>query len=269
MNADDTNVMEAGSSPRTPNRPPSAGGPTIGRAQVPDAVVHTSVDLLAGQTYGSGPAGRRWLTLAAVVVFVLITAAGFALSPRSGQGGRPASASSPGPSGAATSSLGPSGAGTAGLNGSGEGATSSVPPAAAVVTYEAEAVSNTLSGSAVIATYPGASGGRVVKTVGAWNTPAGPGVLRFNHVTASAAGRYALTFYYVHPNSDPNRTVTITVSGSDPVSVTVSTGTNCCAARTVTVNLAAGANTVTLANRQGRAPAIDKMEIAPLPGTVS
>jgi hypothetical protein len=207
------------------------------------------------------------LTLAAVVVFVLITAAGFALSPRSGQDGRPASASSLGASGAGVSSLGPSGAGTPGLSGSGARAASPVPPAAAVVTYEAEAVSNTLSGSAVIDAYPGASGGRVVKTVGAWNTPAGPGVLRFNHVTASVAGRYALTFYYVHPNSDPNRTVTITVSGSDPVSVTVSTGTDCCAARTVTVHLAAGANTVTFANRQAHAPAIDKMEIAPLPGT--
>jgi hypothetical protein len=34
----------------------------------------------------------------------------------------------------------------------------------------------------------------------------------------------------------------------------------------VTVSLAAGSNTVTFANPQGRAPAIDKMEIAPLSG---
>jgi hypothetical protein len=129
------------------------------------------------------------------------------------------------------------------------------------VTYEAEAAANTVSGSARISNYDGASGGRIVRNLGLWNGPGSAGTLTFGNVTAPEAGPYHLTFFYVYLNAEPARTAVITVAGAEPISVTAGGGSTCCASRTVTVVLRAGANTITFGNPNGHAPSIDKIVI--------
>jgi hypothetical protein len=131
------------------------------------------------------------------------------------------------------------------------------------VTYEAENTANTVAGGAFVAPYPGASGGRIVKNIGAWGNPGGPGALRFTDVRVPAAGAYTVTLFYVHVNGDKTRTIVISVSGSDPIRVAVTGGSSCCSRHDVTVRLPAGANTISLANAGGHAPAIDKITVGP------
>src|SRR6185437_7195135 len=78
---------------------------------------------------------------------------------------------------------------------------SSSPPAQpGTVTYEAEDPVNTVAGGAFVADYAGASGGRIVKNVGAWGSPSGTGRLTFTGVQVAAAGQYAVKVFYVHVN---------------------------------------------------------------------
>jgi hypothetical protein len=131
------------------------------------------------------------------------------------------------------------------------------------VTYEADAPANTLFGSAVARTYPGASDGVIVQTLGNWGTGVGEGALRINDVMVPGAGMYALTFYYVLPNNEPTRSV-ITASGFGSVSVTVAGNATCCSSQIVHVVLDKGVNSITFSNPNGHAPAIDKIVINPL-----
>jgi len=127
------------------------------------------------------------------------------------------------------------------------------------VAYEAEAATNTVSGSAHVSTYPGASGGKIVRNIGAWGGAAG--VLRFGSVTVPADGTYTLAFFYVHLDDQPSRTAVITVAGQDPISVPVTGGSICCVTKVITVVLTKGANVVTFTNPGGQAPSIDKIVI--------
>jgi hypothetical protein len=129
------------------------------------------------------------------------------------------------------------------------------------VTYEAEAAANTLAGSARVASYDGASGGRIVRNIGAWGgDPAG--TLRFEGVTVPADGTYTLRLFHVNLNDEPSRTAVIAVSGGPSVVVTVSGGATCCATATVTIALRKGANQITFGNPNGHAPSIDKIVIS-------
>jgi hypothetical protein len=256
---------------------PGGGGDRTGPAGPPPDQPH-------GPGYSHGPrwAGRAWLALAAVAILVLTVSAGLALSPRSVKGRTVAATAGPAtaarqPAPVADPPAGPTGA--AGTTGS-PGATAqptppqsmapqsmapqSMAPAApgpVITTYEAEAAANTLSGGAFVATYQGASGGRVVKNLGDWKTKSGPGSLTFTNVTVPVTGTYTLIFYYVFVNGDPTRTAVITVSGADPIDVTAAGGSVCCARQAVAVNLTAGRNTITFGNPHATAPAIDKIEI--------
>jgi len=208
--------------------------------------------------------GRAWLALAAAAILVLTGSAAYALSPppttwHAAPAARASAVRPPAPSGATPS------IGVADPGGSG-GAT--VPatrppgvPRVVIGSYEAESGANTLVGGATVTNYRGASGGRVVKNLGAWKSPAGPGGLTFTDVMAPASGMYTLVFSYVHLNGDTTRTAVITVSGARPIEVTVSGGTVCCTRQAVAVRLAAGRNAISFGNRQGTAPAIDKIEI--------
>jgi hypothetical protein len=140
------------------------------------------------------------------------------------------------------------------------------PAPLAPVTYEAEAPSNTLGGSAHVARYRNASGGRIVRDIGDWGedddaSGGGAGTLRFNGVAVPAAGVYQLTFFYVNLDNEPTSTAVITTSGERMITVTVDGGSACCAAKTVQVSLANGANSITFANANGHAPSIDKIII--------
>ncbi len=131
------------------------------------------------------------------------------------------------------------------------------------VTYEAEAPGNTLGGSAWVDSYPGASGGMIVRNLGDWGIRGGPGWLRFNSVTVPATGRYTVTLYAIHLNNEPSRTVLLTVSGASPVSALVSASATCCAASGVVVMLVAGTNSITIGNPDGHGPSIDQIVISP------
>jgi hypothetical protein len=148
--------------------------------------------------------------------------------------------------------------------GSGGGAAvqSTGPPAFTPIIIEAEALTNTLTGSATPAVYPGASGGRVVRFIGNWGSVSGTGGLRFNNIDVPVTGRYLMTFFYVNVNAhEPTRSVMITASGPASVTVTVAGGTVCCSAQQVWVNLAKGTNSITFANSHGHAPTIDRITI--------
>jgi alpha-galactosidase len=135
------------------------------------------------------------------------------------------------------------------------------------VTYEAEAPGNDLGGTASVDRYPGASGGRIVRNIGAWYGgwygPRKAGSLRFTGVTAPVTGTYLLSFFYVHLDGEAVRTAVIAVSGSPPVTLSVSGGANCCAVARLRITLRQGANTVTFFNPTGHAPSIDKIVIGP------
>jgi hypothetical protein len=133
----------------------------------------------------------------------------------------------------------------------------------AAVTYEAEAGANTVGGSARVATYDRASGGRIVRNIGNWGDPRNAGTLRFRNVTAPTDGTYSLTFFFVFLDGEASRTAVITVIGADPISVTVAGGSACCASRAFVVVLRKGANEITFGNPAGHAPSIDKIVIGP------
>lgn len=130
------------------------------------------------------------------------------------------------------------------------------------VTYEAEAASNSTYGSAWVAGYDGASGGKIVRNIGDWGGQKADGTLTFTSVTAPAAGTYTLTFYYVHIDNASTRTAFIAISGASPVAVTVVGGSGCCASKAISVSLLKGSNTIVFANPGGHAPSIDKIVIS-------
>ena len=110
--------------------------------------------------------------------------------------------------------------------------------------------------------YPGASGGQVARNIGNWKGAREAGWLRFNTVTAPRTGTYLLTFFYVHLDDETARTVVVQVSGSAPVSLTVTGGATCCAAARQRIVLQQGANTITFTNPDDHAPSIDKIVIS-------
>ena len=137
-------------------------------------------------------------------------------------------------------------------------------PAAAPVTYQADAPANTLFGVARTTPYPGASDGVIVQTLGNWGKGVGEGALRINNVVVPATGAYALTLFYVFPNNEPTRTMILTASGFSSISVTLAGNATCCSSQTVRVDLDKGANSITFSNPAGHAPAVDRIVIGPL-----
>jgi alpha-galactosidase len=134
----------------------------------------------------------------------------------------------------------------------------------APVTIEAEASANTLGGTARVATYTGASGGRVVMQIGDWGGRENDGTLRVNNVTVPAAATYRLTIWFVNVDTfdgQNTHTLLVTVDGRT-TSVTATSGASCCVSTAVTVTFAKGANSVTFANPSSRAPAIDKVVVS-------
>jgi hypothetical protein len=142
--------------------------------------------------------------------------------------------------------------------------------ASSAVTYQAESSANTLGGTAAVETDSAAAGGKYVGWIGngAANT------LTFN-VTAPSAGTYALAVTYANDETAGSGNYNSNLVDR-PAAITTSGGTN----QTVyfrntyswhqywtvdtTVQLNAGANTVTFANPSGYAPNIDQITLAPV-----
>ncbi|MEU8380831.1 carbohydrate-binding protein [Streptosporangium sp. NPDC048865] len=128
----------------------------------------------------------------------------------------------------------------------------STPPPGAV---EAENPANTLTGGAATASCPTCSGGAKVGYVGNGAT------LTFNNVAASTAGTHTLTISYL---SAVARTATVRINNGTATTVDfpATADWNTVGTRTLTVTLAAGNNTITIANPGGWAPDIDRITIA-------
>lgn len=129
------------------------------------------------------------------------------------------------------------------------------------VAYEAEAPGNTLLGYAEVVALAGASGGRAVRHLGDGAGAKKDGALRFNAITVPQAGTYTLTFYYAQVAGPRAERVTISVAGGATVTAAVGGDGGCCASRSVSVRLRAGANAVTFTNTGGPAPAIDRVVV--------
>jgi hypothetical protein len=140
-----------------------------------------------------------------------------------------------------------------------------------VTAYEAEAAGNTRGGAAAVIADTAASGGNYVGWVGA----GAANTLRFNGVTAAAAGRYRMIVSYANgelgagaTNYNSNivdRYAEISVNGGAARKVFFrnTLGWSNYWTTVVDVDLAAGANTITFGNSSaGYAPNIDRIRIA-------
>lgn len=113
--------------------------------------------------------------------------------------------------------------------------------------YEAEdAAHNALGPTTKLRAVAGASGGQVVTNIG-HGTPAGD--VRFNAVTAAAAGKYTLSVYYLLGDTKAHR-LALWVNGKGPtiLSFPPSGGANQIATYRTTITLAAGTNTIRFSN---------------------
>jgi hypothetical protein len=131
------------------------------------------------------------------------------------------------------------------------------PPPTPSTSYEAEASGNTLAGLAEARTSAGASGGSLVGYVGDGTA----NTLTFNNVAGGTAGTHTITVYYA---SGDDRSTEISVNGGSAATVsTPSTGGfDAIGSVSVTVNLAAGANTIKFSNASGWAPDFDRIVVS-------
>ena len=131
-----------------------------------------------------------------------------------------------------------------------------VPAGGGAVSLEAEAPGNTLAGAAATATCSTCSGGAKVRFIG--NGAANYETI--NNVTVGAAGNRQLTITY---EVDGARTFDVSVNGGAAIAVPV-TGTSWStpARTTVTVALAAGANSLTFSNPSAYAPDLDQISVS-------
>jgi hypothetical protein len=143
-----------------------------------------------------------------------------------------------------------------------------------VAAYEAESGANTRGGTAVVTADSAASGGNYVGWVGAGSA----NTLRFNGVTAPAAGRYRLVVSYANAevvgdhaynNNIVDRYAEISVNGAAAKKhyFRNTLAWNTYRTTVVDVDLAAGANTITFGNAStGYAPNLDRIQIAAVLG---
>ena len=140
-----------------------------------------------------------------------------------------------------------------------------------ITTYQAEAGGNTLAGTARVVADAAASGGQYVGWIGA----GAANTLRFNDVTAPAAGSYRMVVSYANgelgagaTNYNSNivdRYADISVNGgtAERAYFRNTLGWSNYRTTVVDVTLAAGVNTITFANSStGYAPNIDLIQIA-------
>lgn len=138
-------------------------------------------------------------------------------------------------------------------------ATGAVPPPLAT-SYEAESAANTIAGGVGTASCSTCSGGAKVGSVGEGGT------LTFNGVDVESAGTYQVTIVYLD-GSPTGRQADISVNGSAPqtVSFTPTGSFSTMGTTTVSLQLAAGSNTIELANPAGFSPDFDRIIVPAAP----
>jgi len=117
------------------------------------------------------------------------------------------------------------------------------------VAYEAEAPGNTRTGTAAVASCAACSGGSKVGYVGNGAT------LAFTNVAGGTGGARAVTIHYL---SAVARTAVV---NGQTVSFPATASWDSVGSTTVTLNLTAGTNTITIANPNGWAPDIDRITV--------
>jgi Alpha-galactosidase, CBM13 domain len=130
------------------------------------------------------------------------------------------------------------------------------PPSPNAVTYEAEASGNTMPGAKVMSC-SGCSGGRKVGDIGK-----DMGWLRFNGVTAGAAGSAMMVIGYVNGGSNV-RTAQLIVNGAAPITLSFAQTADWSTTGwlAVRVNLRAGGNTLEFTNSTSAAPDVDRITV--------
>jgi alpha-galactosidase len=126
--------------------------------------------------------------------------------------------------------------------------------------YEAEASANTRSGAATVISCAACSGGARVGHLGKQSS--GTGTLTFNGIAASGgAGVYQIVFTFT--NGSASRSAQISVDGGPPVTVVFGTTGSFTTPgdQTVALALAAGTDTISIANSSAAAPDIDKITV--------
>jgi hypothetical protein len=140
---------------------------------------------------------------------------------------------------------------------------SSPAAAAAVSVYEAEDnTDNTLGPTTKLRAVTAASGGEVVTKIGA-GTPAGD--IKFNAVSATTAGKYTMTVYYLLGDTVAHR-LALWVNGRGPtiLSFPPSGGVDRIKTFRATVALTAGTNNVRFSNAtQAFGPDLDRITVQP------
>ncbi|MFD0591681.1 fibronectin type III domain-containing protein [Catellatospora coxensis] len=117
------------------------------------------------------------------------------------------------------------------------------------VSYEAESSGNTRTGTAAVASCAACSGGSKVGYVGSGAT------LSFNNVAGGTGGARTVTIHYL---SAVARSATV---NGQTVNFAPTANWDTVGTVTVTLNLAAGNNTITVANPSGWAPDIDRITV--------
>jgi hypothetical protein len=149
-------------------------------------------------------------------------------------------------------------------SGAGSSAATQAPAATVPVSvYEAEDGTRTALGPTTkTRSVTAASGGVVVTKIG-HGTPAGD--VRFNDVTATGAGRYTLTIYYLLGDTVAHRlALWVNDKGPTILSFTPSGGTDRIKAYKATVTLAAGPNSIRFSNAtQAYGPDLDRITLQP------
>ncbi|WP_222106387.1 fibronectin type III domain-containing protein [Catellatospora sichuanensis] len=118
------------------------------------------------------------------------------------------------------------------------------------VTYEAEASGNTRTGTAAVAACAACSGGSKVGYLG------NGAAVAFNGVAGGTGGSRTVTVYYTSAEAR-----TAVVNGQT-VSFPATANWDTVGSTTVTLNLSAGTNTITVGNPSGWAPDIDRIAVA-------
>jgi hypothetical protein len=137
------------------------------------------------------------------------------------------------------------------------------PPTGNAISYEAEAPTNTIGGSATVYDCTVCSGGKKVGYLGSG------GFVQFNNVNVASAGLYTLTIYYL--DGDSGRPAYLSFNGGTGVLIDFHGNGNWGSVQSmqIPVQLQAGNNTIKFYDPEAWSPDVDRIVVAPIVKTTS